>query len=268
MSFVLSLALATYFMSGLLSIANSVRKTGEPDVAIFRWPSLAALGVASVANAFWILSRWHELGYPPFADTYGCFVLLAWCVGLVSLTLELGARERYIGGASSLAAAVLLLISTRWLAAPHPLPPVLRSVFFAPHVVAYFIAYGALTVAAFAGIALLAGKKAHSTFSSGLEEWCGRAGRIAFPFLTLGLALGAVWGQQAWGDWFGWDPKEVWALISWVLVAAWSHLWRSGRRGALTHVLLIVAVLACYFTLFGVNYLPTSVQSQHTYTTR
>jgi ABC-type transport system involved in cytochrome c biogenesis permease subunit len=262
----LSLALAAYFMSGLLSLANSVRRTGEGDVALFRWPSLAALIVATVSNALWIVTRWNELGHPPFADLYGCIVLFAWCVGIVSLTLELGTRERFVGGAGSLVASALLLVGTRWMGAAHPLPPVLRSAWFAPHVVSYFIAYGALTVASIAAVVLLIRKTGSGAVASGAEVWCERAGRIGLPFLTLGLVLGAVWGQQAWGDWWAWDPKETWALISWLLVAAWLHLWRRPNRGALTHVLLIVAVCACWFTLFGVNYLPTAVQSQHTYT--
>lgn len=297
MRFLLSLSLATYFMSGMLSLANSIRRKGERDVAIFRWPALAALAVAVIANALWMVARWHDLGHPPFADLYECFVLLAWCVALVSMTLEIAGGVRFLGGLSSLAAAALLVVGLRFVGESRPLPPVLRSPFFAPHVVSYFVAYGALTVAALAAIILLVARARgkigpgpifhpHSDavradlpekigpgpiFSggpvlSGLEAWVGRAGRIGFPFLTLGLVLGAFWGQAAWGDWWSWDPKEVWALITWLLVAAWFHLWRRGERGTAVLALLIVAVGAMYFTLFGVNYLPTAEQSVHTYT--
>ena len=287
MSFLLSLALATCFMSGMLSLANSIRRTSERDVALFRVPSLVALGVAVVASAVWMLGRWHDLGHPPFADLHGCFVLLAWCVGVVALTLELAGGVRFLGGLSSLAAAGLLVFGLRFLGEARSIPPVLRSPYFAPHVVAYFVAYGALTVAGLAAALLLVARpvlktpdlsqspngagKPHlktvpGTVSPGVETWLDRAGRIGLPFLTLGLVLGAFWGQDAWGDWWSWDPKEVWALITWVLVVAWFHLWRSGRRGAATLAVLLVAVGAMYFTLFGVDLLPTAGQSMHTYT--
>jgi ABC-type transport system involved in cytochrome c biogenesis permease subunit len=218
-----------------------------------------------------MVARWHDLGHPPFADLYECFVLLAWCVALVSMTLEIAGGVRFLGGLSSLAAAGLLVAGLRFVGEARPLPPALRSPYFAPHVVSYFVAYGALTVAALAAVLLIVARAMRKTgpgpIFPGLETWVGRAGRIGFPFLTLGLVLGAFWGQAAWGDWWSWDPKEVWALITWLLVAAWFHLWRRGSRGPAVLALLVVAVGAMYFTLFGVNYLPTAEQSIHLYAT-
>ncbi len=282
MSLLLSLALATYFMSGLLSLANSARRGAEGDIALFRIPSLGALGVATAANAAWIALRWHALGHPPFAELYGCFVLLALCVGVVSLIMELAVRVRFLGGISSLAAAALLVWSVRFLGPERLLPPALQSAYFAPHVVSYFIAYGALTVAGLAALVLLVARVKAGTetgtvpnsgtvpvsvpnFAAQAEVFIDRAGRIGFPFLTLGLVLGAFWAQAAYADWWAWDPKEVWALVTWLLVAAWSHLWRAHRRGAFALALLLVAVGAMYFTLFGVDLLPTAAQSLHTY---
>lgn len=269
MSFLLSLSLAAYFMSGMLSIANSARRGPEGDVRLFRLPALGALIIAAAAGALWIALRWREFGHPPFADLYGCFVLLSLCTGAAALLMESAVRVPYLGGLSSLASAVLLVVGLRFIGNARPLPPALQSAYFAPHVVAYFIAYGALTVAGLAAAALLIARvKAGATaaFSTLAEAFIGRAGRFGFPFLTLGLALGAFWAQAAYADWWAWDPKEAWALITWLLVAAWLHLWQSGRRGAATLTLLVVAVGAMYFTLFGVDFLPTAEQSLHTYT--
>ena len=263
MSFLVSLALACYFMSGMLSLANSLRKT-ERDVALFRWPSMIALGAGLVANALWIVERWHALGFPPFAEIYGCFVLLALCVGVVAMALELALGIRFLGALSSLAAAALLIISLRFVGETRPLMPALQSAYFAPHVVSYFIAYGALTVSGLASLALLAQKSDGRAFAES-QAWARRSAQIGFPFLTLGMVLGALWAQAAYTDYWGWDPKEVWALVTWLLIAAWFHLQATGRRGKLAAGLMIIAVAAMYFTLFGVGLLPTSSQSLHVY---
>ncbi len=79
---------------------------------------------------------------------------------------------------------------------------------------------------------------------------------IAFPLLTLMIAAGAYWANQAWGSYWSWDPKETWALITWLVYAGYLHMritrgWR-GRRAAYFAILGFAVVL---FTFFGVTYL-------------
>ena len=291
MGFVLGLTLAMYLLSGALSIASSVKQT----VRLLRLVALLTLAVGVVANTLWIVMRWHAAGFPPFAEMYGCLVLLALCVGLVSLSLEVTLGIRFVGGLGSLAAAGLLVFSLRHVGEVKPLVPALQSPFFAPHVLAYFIAYGALSVAGLAallyplprlgvpliavplcalpltGLPLVAAigsavQRRREQLLAGIETWMDRSVQIGLPFLTLGLVLGAFWAQAAWGDYWSWDPKEVWALITWLLVVAWFHLRTTGRRGVLTAVLMLVIVSALYFTLLGNHLLPTARQSLHVYT--
>jgi len=271
MSFVLSLTLAMYVMSGMLSLAHSVRRR----VRLFRVSALAVLAVGVVVNLLWVMTRWQSAGFPPFAELYGCLVLLALCVGVVSLSLELLVDVRFVGALSSLAAAGVLVFSVRYLGETRPLPPALQSPYFAPHVLSYFIAYGALSVAGLASLVLLVarlfGVGAPSAdegrrFLEGVEAWIDRSAQIGLPFLTLGLILGGFWAQAAYTDYWSWDPKEVWALITWLLVVAWFHLRMSSRRPVLHAALMLVAVAALYFTLLGMGLLPTAEQSVHTYT--
>lgn len=269
MSFVLSLTLAMYFMSGVFAAAFSVKR----KVRLFHISALSALAVGVVANTLWIVARWHSAGHPPFTGLHGCLVLLALCVGVVSLSLHLLLGVRLVGGLSSLAAAGILVFSVRYLGVTRPLPPDLQSPFFAPHVLGYFIAYGALSVAGLASVVLLVAKLLRrpsaadgERFRGDLEKWIARSARIGFPFLTLGLILGAFWAQAAWGDYWSWDPKEVWGLITWLLLTVWFHLRRTGHRGALPAVVMIVVVGALYFTLVGNHLLPTAGQSLHIYT--
>ena len=80
---------------------------------------------------------------------------------------------------------------------------------------------------------------------------------IGFILFTIGIMTGSVWAYSAWGSYWSWDPKETWALITWLIYAAALHArmipsWR-GRRIA---ILTIIGLASVLFTYFGVNYLP------------
>jgi ABC-type transport system involved in cytochrome c biogenesis permease subunit len=156
------------------------------------------------------------------------------------------------------------------------LPPTLQTWMFIPHVISYFLGYGALFVAG--GTALL-----HLLKPQGIESHhsLGRHERIDFSdttyqitrfgflFLTAGLLLGAWWGQVAWSNYWGWDPKENWAFITWLIFAAYLHFrnlktW-STRRLAWV---VILGVLAIIFTYLGMDYLPTASDSLHVYSSQ
>src|SRR5436305_14000525 len=79
---------------------------------------------------------------------------------------------------------------------------------------------------------------------------------FGFPLLTIGILSGAVWANEAWGSYWNWDPKETWALITWLVYAGYLHMritrgWR-GRRAAYFAILGFAVVM---FTFFGVTYL-------------
>ena len=83
-----------------------------------------------------------------------------------------------------------------------------------------------------------------------------RAICVAFPLLTLTIATGAYWANQAWGSYWNWDPKETWAAITWLVYALYLHMritigWR-GRRAAYFAIAGFAVVI---FTFFGVTYL-------------
>ena len=101
-----------------------------------------------------------------------------------------------------------------------------------------------------------------------LNRWMSKAVGLGFVFETIMLLTGSVWAQYAWGRYWGWDPKETWALITWLVYAFYLHArtvrgWR-GRRLAWAAVIGFVVVL---FTWFGVNWLTewVKLRSLHTY---
>ncbi|MBK1876685.1 cytochrome c biogenesis protein CcsA [Pelagicoccus mobilis] len=146
------------------------------------------------------------------------------------------------------------------------LMPALRSIFFVPHVLAYLLAYAFLS-AAFA--ASLRGWRAlpGSERSEQTLEFADRSVQIGFGFLTLGLVIGAIWAKEAWGHYWAWDPKETWALLTWLGYLAYLHFRLQHPLAAKPAFAFLgaawIVLLLCWF---GLNMMPIADQSVHTYT--
>ncbi|HPP56243.1 MAG TPA: cytochrome c biogenesis protein CcsA [Anaerohalosphaeraceae bacterium] len=143
---------------------------------------------------------------------------------------------------------------------PRPLPPALQSPLFIPHVGTYMFAYILLAHAAV--------QAAGGLFAAPVqrEYRACRLVRLAFPFLTMGLILGSIWAKIAWGDWWSWDPKELWSLTCWLIYLAYFH-WRAdfGVRYVKANLwMLLVGFLAVLCTLLLVN-LSTLFKGLHNY---
>lgn len=88
---------------------------------------------------------------------------------------------------------------------------------------------------------------------------------IGLPFLTIMLVTGAVWAEYAWGAFWSWDPKETWALITWLVYAAYLHTrFLKGFKGKRAAWLSVLGFAAVIFTFFGVSYL---LPGMHSYLT-
>ena len=148
-----------------------------------------------------------------------------------------------------------------------PLLPALRSVWLLVHVLTAAVAYGAFGVAAGLGIMRLARADAVQQAASRwapaetIERTMARAVRLGFPWLTLSILTGAIWAQKAWGRYWGWDPKETWALVTWLWYLMWMHVyplrsWRGPRLAWLT----VVGFGVVLFTFVGVPWLVRTVR--------
>jgi ABC-type transport system involved in cytochrome c biogenesis permease subunit len=132
--------------------------------------------------------------------------------------------------------------------------PVLNSYWLAIHVGAAITAGGAFTVAAVTSAVQILRKRGAQDTDDTLERVSHSLIVFAFPIWTFAVIAGAVWAEAAWGRYWGWDPKETWAFITWVFYAAYLHAqstagWR-GRRAAWFSLLGYVAFL---FNFIGVN---------------
>lgn len=137
------------------------------------------------------------------------------------------------------------------------LMPALRSWWFVPHLFIYMVAYSLMALALVMWLV-----ERYNTH----ERWQGVSEnlvRSSSALLIIGMLTGSVWAREAWGDYWAWDPKENWAAVTWFVTLMHLHL--ANRRGWQAITILILAFLALQITWNGVNYLPSAMDSLHTY---
>lgn len=169
-----------------------------------------------------------------------------------------GKRSSYVGIIAVLALAVIFAIVSVARIKFGTLVPALRSLWFIPHLVLYMLAYSSLALALIAGIVFYI-KKNNSAIP-------GRLFNTASALLLLGMLCGAVWAKAAWGDWWNWDAKECWAAATWFFTILGTHLPdRIRKHDAAVLLCIFLAFAAMQMAWYGVDYLPASFQSLHTY---
>lgn len=145
------------------------------------------------------------------------------------------------------------------------LMPALQSPWFAPHVIAYMIAYALMGAATLIAIYELAFRKKTASGTSGQSKDDLVCAGLAL--LTLGMLMGALWAKEAWGHYWAWDPKETWAAVTWLSYLAYLHLARYDKQHQrLACWMLIVSFCLLQMCWWGINYLPSAqATSVHTY---
>lgn len=146
------------------------------------------------------------------------------------------------------------------------LMPALQSVWFIPHVLVYIFSYALLAASSIvAGIGIYKWYK--NTYSDSLLIVADNLVYIGFGFLSLGLLFGALWAKEAWGHYWTWDPKETWAMLTWLGYLIYMHLrYRNPDAVKMPLYCLSLAFVVLLLCWFGVNYMPSASQSVHTYT--
>jgi ABC-type transport system involved in cytochrome c biogenesis permease subunit len=185
--------------------------------------------------------------------TYMGYALLF--VALVAILIERRKSYRAVTW-SWLAVLVVLMVVLYIRMLTHPLLPVLRSPFFSFHISTIVTAYALLLGIMVVGIIAVVKPKDKVR----LERLKSLSSAMLYPavaLLAIGIFIGAVWANVSWGNYWSWDPKEVWALITLLMYAAPLHekLWKTFQKPMFFHVYGIIAFLSVLFTYFGVNLL-------------
>ena len=170
----------------------------------------------------------------------------------------------------------LLMVGVIWLYAPiAPLTEALYSPWLVIHVVSAIIATGAFTLGGIASVLFLVKERRGERSERGylarvpgtaeLDRLSYRMHAFAFPVWTFAVLItGPIWAHQAWSTYWNWDPKEVWAFITWVVYAAYLHARATaGWRGRNAAILALVGLATLWFNFIGINFFSST--SQHSY---
>jgi cytochrome c-type biogenesis protein CcsB len=193
----------------------------------------------------------------------GAYLIMLWRTGI-----------RWLGLPVTLLATVGNgLAVTVFYVAVAPLVPALHSVWFLIHIVAAAISGAAFNVGGVMSVLYLIKKRAEDrgNVHGYLERLPGsrKIDLIAYRFLAFGFPLwtftvvaGAIWAEYAWGRYWGWDPKETWALVTWVIYAGYLHARSTaGWRGTRAAVIAIIGVASFWFNFIGINLLVSGLHS-------
>ena len=269
--------------------ASSAQRTGVVQLLV---------AVANLLLTAQLVLRWWESGHFPISNLYESLCFLAWACTLTQLLVERTWPSPIVAAAATpmglgcIAFASFALPDQLQTSAP--LVPALRSSWLVMHVSVIMVSYAALLVGSLLSLAVLftdrgealelrsssigsgGYRRAVATTEGGLiqlqsvqfstneqlDSLSYRTITVGFLMLTVGIVSGAVWANEAWGSYWSWDPKETWALICWLVYAAYLHTrlsrgWQ-GRRPAVVAVAGLVVIAVCYI---GVNLLGIGLHS-------
>ena len=234
------------------------------------------LGFGAVVHLAALVSRGlaHDPNRVPWGNMYEFTLAGTFFVALIFVAVSVFYRASWLGPyvATFLVAALMaafLALDDEVL----PLPDALNSPWLVIHVVSAVIATGAFTIGAILSGLYLA--KSRSRKETGylarmpelttLDRLSYRMHAFGFPVWTFAVLItGPIWAHQAWGSYWNWDPKEVWAFITWVVYAAYLHARATaGWRGSKAAWLALVGVATLWFNFIGINFFSST--SQHSY---
>ncbi len=238
------LVIATYLFACLATVLGK-RKIGQGFY-------LAGFIIAVIAFGY----RWYDVRHIPFQNLFEVFLSMGMMIYPLSIFCR---RFLRVGGETvDMLIGAILLFPAGFVfgAEPLKLPAALQSWLFTPHVAVYLISYVIMakaTVQACCQLKLKADNAKENLLD--YEEGTYRMICFGFPLLTLGLILGSWWGKLAWGDFWGWDPKELWSLASWLVYVGYFHFRNMfGKRHArINSSLVILGMTAIAITLLWVN---------------
>ena len=246
-------------------------------------------------STFFIM-RWYESGHFPISNLYESLIFLSFIINIGILWLYNLTNNILLYCISSPAPLLInafasFALSTS-LQKSSPLIPALKSNWLLMHVTVMIISYGTLILGSLLAIAflilvfvgfttyektnqssnqflkfkfqLLENTENQQLFKllKNLDNLSYRFIGISFPFLTIGIISGAVWANETWGSYWNWDPKETWALITWLVFAIYLHFRLiKGLEGVVPSIIGSVGFLIVWICYLGVNLLGKGLHS-------
>jgi cytochrome c-type biogenesis protein CcsB len=229
-----------YVGSAAIAVRRVAAQTSAGTVSVSLPAGAPSAGLGRLATTFtgltalflagWVATRWAARGYAPLSNLYEFTTAFAFGICAAYLVFERTSRNRRYGALVLPIVVAMLGIAATFPKEIVPLIPALQNgPLLTIHVSVMMLSYAVLTVAFCAAAVYLAqggeGKRRFAALPSAeaAGDLAHRAVLVGFPLLGLGIALGAWWANSAWGRYWGWDPKETSALVTWLSLVAYFH---------------------------------------------
>ena len=253
---------------------SAVEGSTSERVELFGRIGVAFTLIGFLLSVTGVVLRGLAAGRAPWGNMFEFTISAMVFVVAVYLIMVWRAGVRWLGLPVTLLAAIGSgLAVTVFYVAVAPLVPALHSVWFVIHIVAAAISGAAFNVGGLLSILYLVRQRAEERgtvrgylammpVARRLDVLAYRFLAFAFPLWTFTVAAGAIWAEYAWGRYWGWDPKETWALVTWVIYAGYLHArstagWR-GRRAA---VIAVIGLASFWFNFVGINLFVSGLHS-------
>lgn len=235
------------------------RMTKKKEIKVLNIALPILLGISFLALTFGLALRWIISGNIPMSNGYESMLTVAWFVMLISILMQLRIRIVMVFG--FLISGFFLLVShiNQMDPAIGQMMPVLNSPLLSIHVSIIMMSYALLSLTFICGIMGIC-MRSHG------EELQALSRVFLYPALTcmgFGIFIGAIWANVSWGNYWSWDSKETWALITFMIYAVVVHTQSLPvfRKPLVYHIYITLAFLSIAMTYFGVNYFLTGMHS-------
>ena len=271
-------ALATDGGSTVAVLADADQDADPGDrIALFGRIGLLLTVLAAALHFVALVSRGlaADPNRVPWGNMYEFTLSGTFFVTAIYLVMYRRLKLSWLGPVVTGFVVALLMVAVIWLYAPvSPLREALNSPWLVIHVISAVIATGAFTLGAFVSVLYLvkersrhpeAGYIARLPELVALDRTAYRLHAFAFPVWTFAVLItGPIWAHQAWSSYWNWDPKEVWAFITWVVYAGYLHARATaGWKGRKAAWLAVAGLATLWFNFIGINYFSTT--SMHSY---
>ena len=251
-SFVLRAVVALSALLYISAFSLTVSKKVRTRYVNILWVS------AIVINLLIVVNNYVVNGYVPFVSMYQVLTFLAFTFPIVYLYM------RYVRSESLVKPYFMLLQSVVMIGvffmdqnSVWAFPPALQSVFFVPHVFSYMLSYTMVAAASVMAVQNLFKK------NTDLEKGIYSLSVTAYPFMISGMLLGSLWANECWGEYWQWDAKENWSLLTLLALTLYLHMRREKKLSKYAGYFVITSFVFLIITMFFVGYMSGS--SNHSY---
>ncbi|MEE8587965.1 MAG: cytochrome c biogenesis protein CcsA, partial [Sulfurimonadaceae bacterium] len=255
-----------YFLVGFMLLVLSFVKIIKPrfKLGLFTKASFILLVLFLIAHTIGLAIRWYISGHAPWSNGYESMVYIGWATVLAGFIFS--KRSPITLAATSILAGLILFVAhLNWMDPQVTnLVPVLQSYWLSIHVATITASYGFLGLSALLGfitliLFILKSANNERQLSLSIKELNSineMSLMIGLAMLTVGNFLGGVWANESWGRYWGWDPKETWALVTILVYAVVIHLRfiKALYTPFLYSVISLLSFTTVLMTYFGVNY--------------